>query len=161
MDTQLSDWSDKLVFGIDTIDAQHKQLFDLAATFEGQGDQIRLMKTLAELCNYVLEHFREEEELLAACGYPGLEEHRVLHRRFRGMIVDLLGEARSMTLDQVAERVHYLINGWFYNHIMVIDLDYVPLVRAHLAETGRSAAGDELAGGGRLPRGQQTSGQVA
>jgi hemerythrin-like metal-binding protein len=161
MDTQLSDWSDKLVFGIDTIDAQHKQLFDLAATFEGKGDQIRMMKTLAELCNYVLEHFREEEELLTACGYPGLEEHRVLHRRFRGMIVELLGEARTMTLDQVAERVHYLINGWFYNHIMVTDLDYVPLVRAHLAATGRGAAGNEAAGGGLPSPGQQTSGQAA
>lgn len=161
MNTQLSDWSEKLVFGIDAIDEQHKRLFDLAATFEGKGDQIRMMKTLAELCNYVLEHFREEEELLASCSYPSLEEHRILHRRFRGMIVDLLGEARTMTLDQVAERVHYLINGWFYNHIMVTDLDYVPLVRAHLAASGRSTARHEASGGDRMSAVQQTPVQPA
>ena len=49
MNEPLSDWSEKLVFGIDPIDAQHKQLFDLAATFEGSGDEIRMMKTLASL----------------------------------------------------------------------------------------------------------------
>lgn len=139
MNAALSEWSDKLVFGIDTIDAQHKQLFDLAATFEGKGDQIRMMKTLATLSNYVLEHFREEEDLLARCGYPRLEEHRALHRQFRAMFVELLDEARHLTLDEVADRVHYLINGWFYNHIMVTDLDYVPLLQAWLAKGGEQA----------------------
>jgi hypothetical protein len=36
--------------------------------------------------------------------------------------------------------VHYLINGWFYDHIMGADLDYVPLVRAHLAAAGEPPA---------------------
>jgi hemerythrin len=133
MNEELSDWSERLLFGIDPIDAQHKQLFDLAATFEGSGDQIRMMKTLASLSTYVLEHLREEEGLLELCDYPKLEAHRELHRRFRAMIVALLEDARQMTLDEIADRVHYLINGWFYDHIMVADLDYVPLVRAHLA----------------------------
>ena len=135
MNEPLSDWSERLLFGIDPIDAQHKQLFDLAATFEGSGDQIRMMKTLASLSSYVLEHLREEEGLLELCDYPKLEAHRELHRRFRAMIVALLEDARQMTLDEIADRVHYLINGWFYDHIMVADLDYVPLVRAHLAAT--------------------------
>lgn len=142
MNEPLSDWSEKLVFGIDPIDAQHKQLFDLAATFEGSGDEIRMMKTLASLSNYVVEHLREEEALLELCGYPKLEAHRELHRRFRTMIVALLEDARQMTLDEIAERVHYLINGWFYDHIMVADLDYVPLVRAHLAATAGEASAD-------------------
>jgi len=128
----LADWSDRLLFGIETIDAQHKQLFDLAASFEGNGDQVRVMKTLALLCTYVKEHFREEEAMLEACGYPQLDAHRAVHREFRGMLQKLLGEATGMTLDDIAERVHYLINGWFYRHIMVTDLDYVPLVTARL-----------------------------
>lgn len=127
---QLADWSDKLLFGIDTIDAQHKQLFELAASFEGNGDQVRVMKTLALLCTYVKEHFSEEEAMLEACGYPQLAAHRALHREFRGMLLQLLAEARGMTLDDIAVRVQYLINGWFYRHIMVTDLDYVPLVKS-------------------------------
>jgi hemerythrin len=132
MDMRLADWSDKLLFGIETIDAQHKQLFELAASFEGNGDQIRVMKTLALLCNYVKEHFREEEEMLAQCGYPHLEAHKRIHEEFRGMLLELLSEATKLTLDEIADRVRYLINGWFYNHIMVTDLDYVPLVKARI-----------------------------
>lgn len=131
MDMRIADWSDKLRFGIDTIDHQHQQLFELAATFEGNGDQIRVMKTLVLLCEYVREHFREEEELLAACGYPKLDTHRQLHREFRRMLRELLAEAGRMTLDEIADRVRYLINGWFYNHILITDLDYVPLVKEH------------------------------
>jgi hypothetical protein len=56
------------------------------------------------------------------------------------MFVELLDEARNLTLDEVADRVHYLINGWFYNHIMVTDLDYVPLLQAWLAEGGQHAS---------------------
>jgi hemerythrin len=128
MNMRLAEWSEKLLFGIEPIDAQHKQLFDLAASFEGNGDQIRVMKTLALLCNYVKEHFREEEELLVQYAYPHLEAHQRMHVEFRGMLSDLLAEATHMTLDEIADRVRYLINGWFYNHIMVTDLDYVPYI---------------------------------
>lgn len=135
MDQRLPDWSDALRFGIDDIDAQHKQLFDLAATFEGNGDQIRVMQSLAILCNYVKEHFRDEEALLQKAGYPKLAAHRALHREFRNMLSELLGAAPAMTLDQIAERVQQLINGWFYNHILVADRDYVPLLKQTAGQT--------------------------
>ena len=133
MSLSLADWSERLVFGIDRVDTQHKQLFDLAATFEGNGDQIRVMKTLALLANYVKIHFSEEELLLERCGYPKLAEHRELHKLFKTMLQQLLVDAKQLTLDQIADRVQYLINGWFYNHIMIADLDYVPLVKEHSA----------------------------
>ncbi len=133
MDMRLAEWSDKLIFGLPAIDDQHKQLFDLAATFAGNGDQIRVMKTLAILCDYVKVHFREEEELLRACRYPGLEAHRELHRQFKGMLLKLLENAKHLTLDQIAAEVQYLINGWFYNHIMQVDVEYVDHVKAALA----------------------------
>ena len=142
MDMHLADWSDKLLFGIDGIDAQHKQLFDLAATFEGNGDQIRVMKTLALLSDYIKVHFKDEELLLERCGYPSLAEHRELHARFKSMLYELLRNANQMSLDEIAEQVKYLINGWFYNHIMIADLDYVPLVKGLSAtiEGGTSVA---------------------
>ena len=131
MSLSQADWSERLVFGIARVDAQHKQLFDLAATFEGSGDQIRVMKTLASLANYVRIHLIEEELLLERCGYPKLAEHKELHKHFKTLLQQLLAEANGMTLDQIAGRVHYLINGWFYNHILIADLDYVPLVKEH------------------------------
>ena len=130
----VADWSEKLRFGIDEIDAQHKQLFDLAATFGGNGDQIRVMKTLALLADYIKVHFKEEEHLLERCGYPRLDEHKVLHAHFRKMLRELLQTAKQLTLDEIAIQVQYLINGWFYNHIMIADLDYVPFVKTRMVK---------------------------
>lgn len=140
MDMPLADWSDKLQFGLPAIDDQHKQLFDLAATFAGNGDQIRVMKTLAILCDYVKTHFREEEAMLAACAYPDLEAHRALHRQFKARLLRLLDGARHLTLDEIAGEVQYLINGWFYNHILSADLAYVPHVVAARDADSNSAA---------------------
>ena len=105
-------------------------MFELAVTFAGDGEQIRVLKSLAMLTEYVKVHLREEEEMMAACRYPGLEAHKRLHAEFRRMLFDLLENAKQMTLDEIAEAVKFLINGWFYNHILIADFAYVPSVRA-------------------------------
>lgn len=134
MDMRYQGWSESLEFGLPSIDSQHRQLFDLAATFDGNGDQVRVMKTLVILSQYVRDHFREEEMLLEACRYPSLEAHREQHRKFRHMLVSLSGRAAHMTLDAIADEVRQLINGWFLNHILRTDRDYLPWVREAMAK---------------------------
>ena len=131
-------WSEAIEVGLPIIDEQHRRLFDLAASFRGEGDQIRVMNTLATLCDYANTHLREEEALLQAMAYPGFAEHKQHHARFRQMLRELLEDSRSMTLDQIADRVEALINGWFYQHILKYDLDYVPAAKDHKA--GKRAA---------------------
>lgn len=134
MKFELAEWSAAIEVGLPAIDAQHRQLFDLAATFSGDGEQIRVLKSLAMLTEYVKVHLREEEEMMAACAYPGLEGHKRLHVEFRRMLFELLENAKQMTLDEIAEEVKFLINGWFYNHILVADFAYVPSVKAAAAQ---------------------------
>ncbi len=126
-----ADWSPAIETGLPEIDAQHRQLFELAASFRGEGDQIRVMKALAMLSDYANTHLRDEEAMLRAIGFPDLEAHREQHRLFRAMLKALLDEARSLTLDQIASRIEELINGWFYRHILTVDAEYVPAVKAH------------------------------
>lgn len=133
MDTRSSTWSTGIEFGIPEIDDQHRELFQLAASFRGHGDEIRIMKSLAILCNYAKEHLAEEEELLVRIGYPDIEAHRQAHGEFRRMLRALLQDAQGMTLDRIADRVEALINGWFYNHILHVDAQYVPMVIAYRA----------------------------
>jgi len=132
---QYADWSDRLELGLPLIDEQHKRFFDLAASFSGNGDGVRVMKTLVILSDYIRSHLREEEALMAAARYPGLEAHRLLHTEFRLMLADLLGRARKMSLDEIGEEVKYLVNGWFYQHIITVDFEYAPYLvpgREHL-----------------------------
>jgi hemerythrin len=130
---EFTEWSQQMEVGYPLIDAQHRQLFDLAATFNGNDDQIRVMKALAILCDYVKTHLREEEELMAACHYPKLQEHKKLHTEFRLMLSTLLHNAKHLSLDDIAIEVRYLINSWFYRHILTVDQDYAPYLRAMAA----------------------------
>jgi hemerythrin len=130
METCVSVWSSAVEVGIPEIDAQHRELFDLAASFRGNGNEIRVMKSLVMLCDYAKVHLSEEEDMLVKIGYPEIAAHRSAHGEFRRMLRQLLEDARGLSLDQIADRVEALINGWFYNHVMHVDRDYVPMVIA-------------------------------
>jgi hemerythrin len=121
-----ADWSDRLEIGVPLIDEQHKRFFDLAASLNSGMNEIRVMKTLVTLSDYIRSHLREEEALMAAVSYPRLREHRQLHAQFRQMLGDLLERARKMSMDEIADEVRLLINGWFYQHIITEDFAYAP-----------------------------------
>ena len=125
-----ANWSQAIVTGLPAIDSQHKALFDMAASFRGEGDQIRVMKTLTMLSEYANTHLRDEEAMLAAIAYAKLPEHRLLHQEFRRMLRELLDASRKLTLDEIADRIEDLINGWFYQHILTVDAEYVEAVKA-------------------------------
>lgn len=130
MEMDFADGSSIIAVDVPRIDAQHKRIFELAASFADGGDQIRMMKSLAILCDHVKTHFREEEEIMAACGFPGLDAHRLQHGECRKMLVDLLANAMRLSLDQVAEEVRQLINGWIHEHILTADFEYVQYLRS-------------------------------
>lgn len=138
----MATWSAAIETGIREIDEQHRQLFDLAAGFRGEGDQIRVAKTLAMLADYANTHLRDEEAMLASIAYPGLEAHQALHRQFRQMLRELIDQSRQMSLDSIADRIEELINGWFYNHVLTVDAEYVTAVKSH---RGGADSGDRQA----------------
>jgi hemerythrin len=118
------EWSPALAIGNPTIDRQHEKLFSLADDMVSDRDQIRAMRTLAALSEYVIVHFRDEEQMLEVAGYPELENHRKLHQAFRSRLAKLYSGAAGMTLDDIAAEVRLLINDWLANHILVADREY-------------------------------------
>lgn len=123
---EYAEWSGRFELGIPLIDEQHRQFYDLAASFNGEGNEVRVLKTLAILSDYIRTHLRDEEALMAAAHYPGLEVHRRLHADLRHMLTVLLGRARKMSLDEIATEVKYLVNGWFSQHIVTADQEFAP-----------------------------------
>ena len=122
-------WSPAIETGIAEIDDQHRRLFDMAAAFRGDGDQVRVSRSLAMLCDYANTHLRDEEALLASIAYEKLDEHRREHERFRSMLRQLLDQSRGLSLDEIAARIETLINGLFYRHILTFDAAYVESVK--------------------------------
>ncbi|MDP2792722.1 MAG: bacteriohemerythrin [Sulfurisoma sp.] len=118
------EWSPVLEIGHPAIDRQHRKLFDLAALLVHDGNHGQVIRILAELSEYVIVHFRDEEKLLGEIGFPGLEAHRKSHEDFRARMAKLFCDAGSMTLDDIAAEIRLLINEWLTRHILVADQEY-------------------------------------
>ena len=77
-------WTSDYAVGVPEIDRDHRTLFALAdclhqAMLEGRGKHA-LESLLADLAAYTDEHFRREEEVMAARAYPDAAEHRRQHQ---------------------------------------------------------------------------------
>lgn len=135
------DWSERLELGVPLIDSQHRQFFELAASMRASTDEVKVMRALVVLSGYIRTHLFDEEALMAASNYPGLEAHRRLHDHFRRMLADLFSRAHGMPVQAVGEEVKYLINGWFHNHILTVDSEYEPYLAKQRSAPQREARG--------------------
>lgn len=80
------EWSEDLSTRVNLIDEQHKSLFKAVnelsqAMWDGRGKE-EVTKLVTFLANYVVEHFGDEEKLMAPHDYPGYDEHRKQHIKF-------------------------------------------------------------------------------
>ncbi|CAA7611715.1 conserved hypothetical protein [Candidatus Terasakiella magnetica] len=129
------EWTENLSVGIPRMDAHHRRLIELInLLFDAmQGDASRVVETvLGNLLDYTRYHFAEEEKILAACGYPDLEEHRRTHRDMVGEVAAM--ESRTLTQPgsvSPSEMLDFL-SRWLMQHIIGKDLRYRPYAEGHL-----------------------------
>jgi hemerythrin len=122
-------WDDALYsVGHPTIDAQHKRLFDLvnevhAAMLAGKGNEV-IGKALSSLVTYVKVHFAAEERVMAACGYPALDQHKLTHEALTQKVMDFqarFAQGRTMMTIEVMN----FLKSWLTDHIQATDRQYV------------------------------------
>ena len=123
--------TDKLLTGIQEIDAQHQVLFDVIARLEravtSEEKWSAVHFAIVELAGYVNIHFAVEEALMRLHAYPNLEAHIEQHRTFSVNLADI--EAHSIRHD-VSARMLGMLRDWLINHIGGADLAYVPHLRS-------------------------------
>jgi hemerythrin-like metal-binding protein len=86
-------WSSDYETGNPRIDAQHKQLLELAnllwtALVEGKSDAV-VTRAIDALSAYAHHHFTEEEAFFEQIATPLLSEHREQHRRLAKDVRDM------------------------------------------------------------------------
>lgn len=137
-------WSETYSVGNAMLDSDHRILINLLnqlhdATETGQSREVvgTVVNVLAE---YTEHHFRREETLMAAAGYPGLAAHRATHHdletRVRALRDRWNGGDRSVVDDEVLE----MLKKWLTEHILGADKSYRPWVEG-IADNGGSASG--------------------
>ncbi|HTS48011.1 MAG TPA: bacteriohemerythrin [Bryobacteraceae bacterium] len=118
------EWLPAYAVGVPQIDAEHQRLFALAegmhqAMLAGQG-KAALAALLADLVAYTCYHFEHEEQLMERTGYPGYQDHRKQHERFRSQVRAMQERAASGEVTMTIEVMQALIE-WLKRHIAASD----------------------------------------
>lgn len=120
--------------GIDSIDQEHKRLFELAQeTQDLLNDNLLHDKTqsltslISELIDYTKTHFSHEEAYLDSIHYAHIPAHVALHRKFEESLMefdlDAIEEDPESQDEIVKKLLDFLVN-WLITHIMKVDMLY-------------------------------------
>jgi hemerythrin-like metal-binding protein len=122
-------WNETFSVGVESIDAQHRRLFEIAARLDealARHRSQRVMKPImAELIAYVGEHFAFEEMMMEQAGYPDLDRHRAQHRRLLRKVEHFRNEL-CREHHRVGPDVSRFLQSWLVHHVIEDDKAYVP-----------------------------------
>jgi hemerythrin len=128
------DWSDDYCTGDATIDAQHRNLFELANRIQAHLDKEERQRELMNLYRHMREHFAAEEGLMRDSGFPDYASHRAAHDD----ILTSLNRISADVADHPAQlpRLRELVADWIGRHVLDADLE----ITEHLRTKGKAVA---------------------
>lgn len=134
------EWDKTLVIGIDSIDHEHKMLIErlnsVIEAIDNHQDEGTIAKTLDFLLDYTNFHFSNEENLMIANKYPGLEHQQKQHAKFKKdvylLILDFQEDGASK---EISQQIKDLLLVWLIKHIMEVDLKLAEFINEE--ETGQ------------------------
>ena len=115
--------------GVPKIDSQHKELVDRINAVTAMGTKSatdeETKKTLNFLGEYVVKHFRDEEELHKQSNYPKMAEHKEQHKQFLKAFDDLKNEfLKSGSSAKLTLEINNSAITWVVRHIKSSDKDF-------------------------------------
>jgi hemerythrin len=121
-------WKDEYSIGVDSIDVQHKELFEIAnRSYDLLKNQLimdkyeKIIEIIDELKNYTVYHFQSEENYMQKIGYKKFLSQKVAHN-------DFLEKMDNIDVEQIDDgQNEYLIgildfvSEWLVEHILKED----------------------------------------
>jgi diguanylate cyclase (GGDEF)-like protein/hemerythrin-like metal-binding protein len=134
-------WLEAYECGEPTIDAEHRELFDLAnaliaAALDQHSEPGLWRPALDSMLAHLVEHFQAEEALLTRHDYRRLAEHQCAHAGLLSRADELKAavERGEATLGHL---VNFLVNDVIALHLLKIDRDFYQLLRSENGGTDR------------------------
>ena len=147
------EWSDEMSVGVPLIDSDHRALIgfinDLHDALES-GDELAVLgETLGKLVVYIEFHFKREEKVMQACGFPHIETHRGEHRDFTKRIHDIHAYYQREIDVSMTRGLLDFLKDWLNHHILIQDKAYARYTAMNpaLANEVAAAFGPGLANG--------------
>jgi hemerythrin-like metal-binding protein len=122
-------WVETLRIGVEAIDNDHLFLIKILnqLTHRSVGDE-DLPALFEELINYTIYHFRREEAVMEACGYPNLEKHRQIHHDLATKVTELAVDFQKGNDPEILTHIRRFLREWLFNHIVKSDADIARFV---------------------------------
>lgn len=124
-------WHESYDCGEPTIDQEHRKLFDLAnalieAAFKRGSNPHDFDAALNSLLAHVVQHFADEEAILARRHYAGLEAHAQAHKRLIERALQLRDAAAAGGVT-IGELVDFLADEVVARHMLQKDREFFSL----------------------------------
>lgn len=123
-------WKKELELGNELIDTQHRMLIllcnKLDIAIQTHETQHAVQRVMLELKKFTEFHFVSEENLMLEIGYPGLDQHMLIHSELLRQLDDGLIQINKHS-EQPAKLLLFL-QKWLVDHVIHEDLkiaDYV------------------------------------
>jgi len=125
-------WKESLRIGVDTVDKQHKMLFDKVGELikevrtNGTLNKDKCVSTINFLKEYAISHFADEETYQKSIDYIDFDAHKKLHERFIQTVLDY--EKKIIASDfAVAEIKQFvgMLGAWLLYHVADADQRYI------------------------------------
>ncbi len=124
-------WEKKFATGILEIDAQHQYLFALTnRLIRNVAENVSLRTiavTIAQLEDYVEEHFKREEAMLRRAKYAELAKHMEQHQKLRSQLAQYASRLQDQSLP-ITDFARFM-QLWLSKHILQEDMRYLPAVK--------------------------------
>lgn len=126
--TRVIEFTDEYKTGIELVDTEHKNLFDIiqramdAVYAQNLADKYDVtMSVIYELKEYTKEHFADEEEYMESVGYEGLPAQLLAHESFVDRLEEIDIEDMDDNQQQYLEEIVDFLLAWLKNHILSMD----------------------------------------
>lgn len=131
---QYIEWSDRLSVKVAELDEQHKMLVSMInrlhdAMLANKGREI-LRDIVAEISEYVRNHFATEERYMRLFDYPDYSLHKLEHDQFAAEADELKCRVEGGTFVLTLE-VMNMLKDWLQNHILAADMNYADFFNAN------------------------------
>lgn len=125
-------WNEAYAVGNAMLDSDHRILIHLInqlqdATETGQS-RVVVGTVVNVLVEYTELHFRREEAIMEAAGYPDLEAHRAAHRELEQRARHIRDRWNSGDRSVLDEEVLAFLKKWLTEHILGADKSYGPWI---------------------------------
>ncbi len=124
---QITSWDERYSLGVEAIDKQHKQLFELIYKLdfavEKQEEMAVISGLLQALVDYTQYHFIEEESHLVILNKEDYELHKQQHQFFIERLT--VFKEQSERIGTVSLGLLYFLKDWLIQHIQIEDKKYI------------------------------------